>query len=97
MILLVPISQKPCAVISPTLCTPVLLGLPFLKHNDIIIDIDCHTTIDKHNNFDLLHPSSQPTKKVVKAKLQFDYEAHRSILGLHANLLAEMKETFSTK
>ena len=57
------------AVISPTLCAPVLLGLPFLKHNNIVIDVNCHTTIDKKNNFDLLHPSSPPKKKDVKATL----------------------------
>ena len=51
------------AVISSTLCAPILLGLPFLKHNNIMIDIEDHTVIDKHNNFDLLHlllPSSKP-------------------------------------
>ena len=57
------------AVISPTLCVPVLLGLPFLKHNNIVIDADCHTAIDKKNNFDLLHPLSPPKKKDVKATL----------------------------
>ena len=57
------------AVISPTLCVLVLLGLPFLKHNNIVIDVDCRTAIDKKNNFNLLHPSSPPKKKDVKATL----------------------------
>ena len=46
-------------VISPTLCVIVLLGLPFWKHNNIVIDVNCHTTIDKHNNFNLLHLHQQ--------------------------------------
>ena len=49
------VAKTVCAVISPTLCAPVLLSLPFLKYNNIVIDVDCCTTIDKHNNFDLLH------------------------------------------
>ena len=56
-------------VISPTLCAPVLLGLPFLKHNNIVIDANCCTAIDKKNNFDPLHPSSPPKKKDAKATL----------------------------
>ena len=91
------IAKTVCAVISPTLCAPVLLGLPFLKHNNIVIDANCHTAIDKKNNFDLLHPLSPPKKKDAKATLQFNYEAHKTILNLHSALLAEMKEKFTTK
>ena len=84
-------------VISPTLCAPVLLGLPFLKHNSIVIDVDCCTTIDKKNNFDLLHPSPPPTKKSIKPKLWFNYKVHKSVLALCSALLTEMKNTLSTK
>ena len=85
------------AVISPTLCAPVPLGLPFLKHNNIVIDANCCTAIDKKNNFNLLHPSSPPKKKDVKATLWFNYEAHKTILNLRSALLTEMKEKFTTK
>ena len=85
------------AVISPTLCAPVLLGLPFLKHNNIIIDVDCCTAIDKLKNFDLLHPSVPPTKTTIKPKSKFNYEAHKAILDHCAALVAEMKNIFSTK
>ena len=84
------------AVISQTLCTPVLLGLPFLQHNNIVIDVNSHTMIDKENQFDLLHPNV-PTKKPVQTKLWFKYEKHKTILNLHAPLLGEMKSNFSTK
>ena len=91
------IAKTVWAVISPTLCAPVLLGLPFLKHNSIIIDVDCCTTIDKKNNSDLLNPSPPPTLRSIKPKLRFNYKAHKSILALHSALLTEMKNTFSTK
>ena len=85
------------AMISPTLCTPVLLGLPFLKHNNIVIDVDCHTAIDKLKNFNLLHPSVPPMKTTMKPKLKFNYEAHKAILDRCATLVVEMKNIFSTK
>ena len=50
-------------VISCTLCTPVLLVLPFLKHINIVIDIEAQMVIDKVNNFDLLHPTELPVRK----------------------------------
>ena len=28
------------AIVTPNLCNPVILGLPFLKHNKIVIDHD---------------------------------------------------------
>ena len=62
-----------------------------------MIDVDCHTAIDKKNNFDLLHPSSPPKKKGVKTTLRFNYEAHKAILDLRSSLLVEMKEKFTTK
>ena len=81
------------AVISQTFCTLVLLGLPFLQHNNIVIS---HTMIDKENRFNLLHPNV-PTKKPVQTKLWFKYEKHKTILNLHALLLGKMKSNFSTK
>ena len=56
------------AVISRTLCAPVLLGLPILQHNNIVIDVNSHTAIDKENKFDLLHPNV-PARKPVQTKL----------------------------
>ena len=54
------------ALIAPDLCTSILLGLPFLKHNKIVIDHESDTAIDKISGFDLLnevlfaHPSKKP-------------------------------------
>ena len=91
------IAKTVCTIIYPTLCAPVLLGLPFLKHDSIIIDVDCRTAIDKKKIFDLLHPSPPPTKKSIKPKLKFNFKAHKSVLALCSALLTEMKSTFSTK
>jgi hypothetical protein len=44
-----------CTIIAPGLCAPMILGLPFLIHNDIVVDAGARTVIDKKCNFDLLH------------------------------------------
>ena len=48
------------AIIAPLLCTPIILGLPFLEHNNIVIDHACCTVIDKVSGFDLMNPKLQP-------------------------------------
>ena len=58
------------AVIAPSLCVPVLLGLPFLAHNKIVIDHDTRTVIDKTCGFDLLNPTPPPAPKPPKQKLK---------------------------
>ncbi|KAG1810476.1 uncharacterized protein HD556DRAFT_1223852, partial [Suillus plorans] len=42
------------AIIAPNLCTPLLLGGPFLQHNHIIVDHELRTCIPKNTNYDLL-------------------------------------------
>ena len=44
------------ALITPGLCMPIILGLPFLIHNTIITDHASRTCIDKHSQYDLLNP-----------------------------------------
>ncbi|KIK59314.1 hypothetical protein GYMLUDRAFT_60228 [Collybiopsis luxurians FD-317 M1] len=46
-----------CTLIVPTLCTPMILGLPFLIHNNLVVDYASHSVIYKPSGFDLLHPS----------------------------------------
>ena len=53
----------------PGLCAPMMLGLPFLTHNDIVVDTSACTAIDKQYNLDLLHPippvpPPSPTQKL---------------------------------
>lgn len=47
-------------IVTPGLCAPVILGLPFLAHNKIVVDHDKRTAIAKDANFDLLHPVAPP-------------------------------------
>jgi hypothetical protein len=44
------------ALVAQNLCTPILLGLPFLTHNHIIIDHAECTCVSKNANYDLLNP-----------------------------------------
>ena len=57
------------AVIAPNLCAPMILGLPFLSHNDIVVDAASRTAVDKKSGFDLLNPVAPivpPPKKKLK-------------------------------
>lgn len=49
------------AIIAPSLCSNVILGLPFLEANQIVIDHHACTVVTKQANFDLLHPCSPVT------------------------------------
>ncbi|KAF8210838.1 hypothetical protein K438DRAFT_1959055 [Mycena galopus ATCC 62051] len=44
------------ALISSSLCAPVILGLPFLTRNSIVVDHADRTVIDKCCNYNLLDP-----------------------------------------
>jgi hypothetical protein len=48
----------------------MILGLPFLAHNNIVVDVSARTAIDKNTNFDLLHPVPPPPPKPPKQKLK---------------------------
>jgi hypothetical protein len=50
------ISRTIKAIVMPSLCVPLLLGLPFLVTNNIVADFTARTAIDKDCNFDLLNP-----------------------------------------
>ena len=58
------------AVVALSLCSPVILGLPFLSHNKIVIDHDVRTAIAKDSGFDLLHPTTPQLKPAPKKKLK---------------------------
>lgn len=46
------------AIITPFLCTDIILSLPFLTHNNIVVDASARTVIHKPLGFDLLAPPS---------------------------------------
>jgi hypothetical protein len=59
-----------CKIIAPRLCSPILLGLPFLTHNCIVINHHTHTAIDKTTGFDLLNPVLLIPPPPLKLKLK---------------------------
>ena len=63
-------SQTIRALITPSLCAPVILGLPFLVNNHIVIDHADRTVIDKKSRFDLLNPKPPPLPVQPKTKLK---------------------------
>src|SRR6202167_1497175 len=63
-------SKSVRAIIAPGLCAPMILGMPFLVHNNIVVDADARTVIDKKCNFDLLHPSVPTPPPPPKRKLR---------------------------
>jgi hypothetical protein len=57
------------ALITPDLCMPVIFGLPFLSHNNIVTDHALHSCIDKKSRYNLLHPDIvTPPKKKLQPK-----------------------------
>ena len=59
-----------CAIVTSNLCCPILLGLPFLLHNNLTIDHSNRTAIDELQAFDLLNPSVRPPPHKPKKKLR---------------------------
>jgi hypothetical protein len=62
-------SKSVHVIIAPGLCAPMILGLLFLVHNHIVVDVASHTAIDKKCGFDLLNPLPLPVKPPPKQKL----------------------------
>jgi hypothetical protein len=44
------------AILAPNLCVPLLLGGPFLALNQLVIDHESRTCIDKKSGYDLFNP-----------------------------------------
>ncbi len=69
------------AIVTPSLCTDIILGLPFLTHNNIVVDASARTVVHKPSGFDLLSlpspvlplPPPRPTLK-------------QSLLATHSNV-----------
>jgi len=64
------------AVVTPGLCTDVILGLPFLQVNKIVTDHSSKTCIAKECGYDLLNPPPTPEPKEPLMSLQ---EKHRDL------------------
>jgi hypothetical protein len=57
-----------CAVVTPGLCTDIILGLPFLRTNKIVIDHE--QNIAKSSGYDLLHVPPPPVPLGERIPLQ---------------------------
>ncbi|KAG2741811.1 hypothetical protein P692DRAFT_20907082, partial [Suillus brevipes Sb2] len=55
-------SRSVRAIVAPNLCTPLLLGGPFLHHNKIVIDHELRTCTVKDQDYELLNPLPPPPK-----------------------------------
>jgi len=53
------------ALVAPSLCHPIILGLPFLHHNNVTVNVRDGSAIDMTANFDLLHPVAPPIHKPI--------------------------------
>ena len=76
------------AIIVPGLCAPMILGLPFFVHNDIIVDAAARTVIDKKCGFDLLHPTAPPLATRRKRTLK---EFHQQLQADQKLMVAELE------
>ena len=81
------------ALIAPDLCINILLGLPFLKHNKIVIDHDSDTAIDKTCGFDILNENAAHPLITPKLPRLSPKEKRDSILHTRRQVLSELKWT----
>jgi len=77
------------AILAPNLCVPILLGGPFLFSNNLVIDHEAHTCIDKSCGYDLLNP---PVIKqsITKPNPRFGPE----LKVLQKSVIAEIQDIF---
>ncbi|KIK91635.1 hypothetical protein PAXRUDRAFT_13682 [Paxillus rubicundulus Ve08.2h10] len=82
------------AVIAPNLCSPLLLGGPFLEHNKIVIDHELRTCIAKDQNYDLLNPSPvmQQKPRVLCEDLPKLYDFTKAVIVELNHVLPEYKD-----
>ncbi|KAJ3883948.1 hypothetical protein F5051DRAFT_295070, partial [Lentinula edodes] len=50
-------SRSTRALIVPSLCYPIILGIPFLAHHFLVTNYSARTVMDKTSGFDLMNPS----------------------------------------
>ena len=70
-------------VIAPNLVKPLLLGYPFLAHNNILIDHTSHSYVVKGSNYDLFHPPMPMPPRVTPTPVAIQ-DAHVAVqMELH--------------
>jgi hypothetical protein len=82
------------ALIALNLCTLIILGLPFLIHNNIVTDHAAQTCIDKIKDYDLLNPQMPPPLKQKKLKLK---EQFKQVQTNQKLLLVDLKKVLAVQ
>ncbi|KAJ3915174.1 hypothetical protein F5877DRAFT_24035, partial [Lentinula edodes] len=82
------------ALIVPSLCFPMVLGIPFLAHNFLVTDYSSRTVMDKTSGFDLMNPSAccprPPCTSPVQRRRQI-VASYEETLELKKTVLLELK------
>jgi hypothetical protein len=78
-------AKKFCAIVAPNLCSPVILGLPFLKHNKVVIDHELQTVVPKGTRVNLADKDTSH-----RPKMTWKEEA-RMVRGNREATLRELK------
>ncbi len=74
------------AVIVPTLCYPVILGVPFLSQNKLLVDVS-RRALWTEDNVNILSPSTQqPPSPPVSASLRRAFKREEDLLRDHLRL-----------
>jgi Aspartyl protease len=79
------------ALIAPDLCINILLGLPFIKHNKIVIDHDADTAIDKLTGFDLLNENKSSPLLIPTTPRLSPKQKRDNILHIRRQVLEELQ------
>ena len=77
------------ALVAPGLCAKILLGLPWLAHNNIVVDHSICSAVDKTCDFDLLNECAIPIlhkRPSISPKKKRDNISH-----FRKNMIAELK------
>ncbi|KAJ3916664.1 hypothetical protein F5877DRAFT_5087, partial [Lentinula edodes] len=75
------------ALIVPSLCYPMVLGIPFLAHNCLVTDYAARTVIDKTSGFDLMNPNTpSPALPFLTPK-----QRRRAVLDTYEDTLEKKK------
>jgi len=90
------------AIVAPGLCMPLILGLPFLIHNDIVTDHALRSCIDKKSGYNILNPSRvhppPPLRKRLRQQINDTKAAKKKALAELGEVcrkrIAEKKLTF---
>ncbi|KAJ3846177.1 hypothetical protein EV368DRAFT_53135, partial [Lentinula lateritia] len=90
-------SRSVRALIVPSLCYPMILGIPFLAHNFLATDYAVRTVIDKTSGFDLMNPSipfPRPTPTTPKQRHQAIVATYEDSLETKKSVMLELRAYF---